>query len=70
MSKISRSSADYLEDSLLNDEGRRENISLYNALKSGVKEEELDILEDQRLIRRYAWGNSIRIDSSMISSAR
>lgn len=61
MGKISEESAAYLENSLLNEEGRRENISIYKA-KQHVKGEELETLKELRLIHEFAWGDTLRIE--------
>ena len=55
---------EYLEDNLLNNDGRRENISVYNASHIGhVTEEELHYLcDEKRLLRRFFYGGDMRIE--------
>ena len=60
---ISDSTVEYLENNLLNFDGRRENVSLTNALNIGkVPMEELDRLKDERLIRVFSYGQDLRIE--------
>ncbi len=61
---IPTSSIVYLEDNLMNNEGRRENVSVYNAKHiGGLTDEDLDTLsEKRRLIRRFAYGGDMRIE--------
>ena len=61
---IPPSSVEYLEDNLLNNEGRRENVSVYNATHiGGLSDDDLDKLsENRRLIRRFAYGGVMRIE--------
>ena len=58
------SSIEFLEDNLLNNEGRRENISVYNAKHVGhITDEELhQLCEEKRLIRRFYYGGDARIE--------
>ena len=55
---------EYLEDNLLNNDGRRENISVYNAMHVGhLSEQQLDLLASERkLLRRFAYGGDMRIE--------
>ena len=55
---------EYLEDNLLNNEGRRENVSVYNAKHiGGLTDELLDALSgNRRLIRKFAYGGDMRIE--------
>lgn len=64
ISGIRNSTVEYLEDNLLNNEGRRENISIYNATHIGhVTDEELNLLcEKRRLIRRFYYGGDMRLE--------
>ncbi|MBO4905839.1 MAG: hypothetical protein J5486_02235 [Bacteroidaceae bacterium] len=61
---ISPSSVEYLEDNLLNNEGRRENVSVYNAQHiGGLTDTELHKLcEERKLLRRFAYGGDMRIE--------
>ena len=62
--QVSQSSIEYLEDNLLNNEGRRENISLYNAKHVGhVTDQELAYLcEEKRLLRRFSYSGDMRLE--------
>ena len=55
---------EYLEDNLLNAEGRRENVSVYNAQHiGGLTDEEIRYLsEDKKIIRRFFYGGDMRIE--------
>ncbi len=55
---------EYLEDNLLNNEGRRENISVYNAKHIGhLTDQQLEQLAtDRKLLRRFAYGGDMRIE--------
>lgn len=55
---------EYLEDNLLNNEGRRENVSVYNAHHIGhVTDQELHYLcDEKRLLRRFFYGGDMRIE--------
>ncbi len=61
---VSEQSLEYLEDNLLNNEGRRENISVYNAKHiGGLTDEELHYLcEEKKLLRRFAYSGDMRIE--------
>lgn len=61
---VSSQSIEYLEDNLLNNEGRRENISVYNATHvGGVSDQELTYLcNEKRLLRRFAYSGDMRLE--------
>lgn len=61
---ISPRTIEYLEDNLLNSEGRRENVSVYNAKHlGGVTDDELSLLcEQRRLLRRFYYGGDMRLE--------
>ena len=61
---IPPSAVEYLEDNLLNNEGRRENVSEYNAKHiGGLSSEHIKTLsEGRKLIRRFAYGGDMRIE--------
>ena len=63
-SGISEKSVEYLEDNLLNNEGRRENISVYNAKHiGGLTDKELTYLcEEKKLLRRFAYSGDMRLE--------
>lgn len=60
---ISAGTVEYLENNLLNYDGRRENVSLTNALNIGkVPKEEIEKLKEERLIRVFSYGEDLRIE--------
>ena len=61
---ISDSSIEYLEDKLLNGQGRRDNITVYDAVNAGrISVEELDILcERKKILRKFNHGGDLRIE--------
>ena len=63
-SRIDEQKVYYLEDNLVNKEGRRENISRYNAMNVGhLTANDLKILVDEeKLIRQFSYNNSIRLE--------
>lgn len=65
ISHISKSSALYLENELISEDGetaRRDSIFENQAKLNGVTNEELDYLKEERLIHEYPWNNDIRIE--------
>lgn len=62
ISGISQSSAEFLENVLLTKDGFRDNVSLNDALSSGLTEQELEHLKNNRLIRIEEWGGAKRIE--------
>ncbi len=58
---ISAEAVDYLEDVLINDEGRRENKSL-NSLYKDVGRQNVDLLIERQLLRKYAYAGSYRVE--------
>lgn len=58
------STVEYLEDNLVNSEGRRENVSVYNAKHLGhITDDELNLLcEQRRLVRRFVYGGDMRLE--------
>lgn len=64
MADISESSVTYLEDNLINGQGRRDNITVYDAInKGGVTQRELDILCKQRkILRIFNYAGLLRIE--------
>ena len=61
---IPSTAVEYLEDNLLNDEGRRENVSVYNAKNiGGLTDDDIKTLsEGRRLIRLFSYGGDMRIE--------
>ena len=59
---ISLKSAEYIENVLLTKDGFRDNVSLNDALSSGLTEEELEHLKNNRLVRIEEWGGAKRIE--------
>ncbi len=64
ISDVSESTIEYLEDNLLNGQGRRDNVSIYDAMhEGGVTEEELDILCDKKkILRQFNYAGDLRIE--------
>lgn len=64
ISEISPSSAEFLEDHLLNGQGRRDNITVYDAMhRGGVTAAELDTLCDRRkILRRFNYAGDLRLE--------
>ena len=64
ISNISESTVEYLEDMLLNGKGRRDNITVYDAINDGgVTENELDILcNKKKILRRFNYAGDLRIE--------
>lgn len=59
---VSPATGNYLEDRLLTSDGFRERVSLRDALNRGVTQEELDVLQNNRLIRIEEWDGAKRIE--------
>lgn len=64
ISEISESSIEYLEDMLLNGQGRRDNITVYDAINDGgLTQEELDILcNKKKILRQFNYAGDLRIE--------
>lgn len=64
LSAISEHSVEYLEDALLNGQGRRDNITVYDAINDGkVTERELEILCNQKkILRQFNYAGDLRIE--------
>lgn len=64
ISDISESTIEYLEDMLLNGQGRRDNITIYDAQKEGgVTDEELNILcNKKKVLRQFNYAGDLRIE--------
>lgn len=64
LSDISDSTIEYLEDMLLNGQGRRDNITVYDAINDGnVSEQELDILcNKKKILRQFNYAGDLRIE--------
>ncbi len=64
ISAISESTVEYLEDRLLNGQGRRDNITVYDAVHEGnVTEKELDILcNKKKILRLFNYAGDLRIE--------
>lgn len=61
ITKLSKSSTEFIENKLLTEEGRRANVFLATAQKN-IDEEELKYLKNIRLIHEFSWDNNIRIE--------
>ena len=64
LSNVSESTIEYLEDMLLNGQGRRDNITIYDAKNDGrISDEELDILCNQKkILRQFNYAGDLRIE--------
>ncbi len=64
ISDISASTVEYLESMLLNGQGRRDNITVYDALnEGGVTDEELDTLcNRKKILRQFNYAGVLRIE--------
>lgn len=64
LSGISASTIEYLEDMLLNGKGRRDNITIYDAIHEGkVTEAELQILcDEKKVLRKFNYAGELRIE--------
>lgn len=64
LSEISDSTIEYLENMLLNGQGRRDNITVYDAINDGnISEQELDILYNKKkILRQFNYANELRIE--------
>lgn len=61
---ISESTVEYLEDHLLNGQGRRDNITVYDAETEGhVSKEELDVLcNKKKILRQFNYAGDLRLE--------
>ena len=64
ISEISASTIDFLENMLLNGQGRRDNITVYDAIHDGgTTEEELNILcNRKKILRQFNYAGDLRIE--------
>lgn len=64
ISEISESAIEYLEDMLLNGQGRRDNITIYDAVNDGgLTDKELDILcNKKKILRLFNYAGDLRIE--------
>ena len=64
ISEISESTVEYLEDMLLNGNGRRDNITVFDAIHDGgATEQELDILcNKKKILRQFNYAGDLRIE--------
>ena len=64
LSEISVSSIEYLEEVLLNGQGRRENITIYDAINKGnVSEYEINVLcNKKKVLRQFNYAGDLRIE--------
>ncbi len=64
ISSISESTVEYLEDILLNGQGRRDNITIFDAINDGgVTEKELDVLcNKKKILRQFNYAGDLRIE--------
>lgn len=64
ISGVSELTVEYLEDMLLNGQGRRDNITIFDAINDGgVTEKELDILcNKKKILRQFNYAGDLRIE--------
>lgn len=64
MADISDSSVEYIEDKLINGQGRRDNITVFDAIhKGGVTHSELNILcNERKILRQFNYAGVLRIE--------
>lgn len=64
ISCISNSTIEYLEDALVNDQGCRDNISIYDAINKGnISKRELEILcNEKKILRIFNYAGNLRIE--------
>ena len=64
ISAISSSTVEYLEDKLLNGQGRRDNVTVFDAMNSGgITESELDLLcNKKKILRQFNYADDLRIE--------
>lgn len=64
VSSMRPEAVEWIEDNLLNNDGRRENVSVYNARHIGrLTDDELRYLcDERRLLRRFTYGGDQRIE--------
>lgn len=64
ISCISNSTIEYLEDVLVNDQGCRDNISIYDAINKGnISKRELEILcNEKKILRKFNYAGNLRIE--------
>ena len=64
ISGISQTSVEFIEDKLLNGQGRRDNITVYDARQSGgLTDEELDILcNRKKILRQFNYAGDLRLE--------
>lgn len=64
ISEISESTVEYLEDMLLNGNGRRDNITVFDTVHDGgATEQELDVLcNKKKILRQFNYAGDLRIE--------
>lgn len=53
---------EYLEDELITNANRRNNVARIDLLSGGVSEEDLDKLIDKKVLRQFSYGGDLRIE--------
>ena len=59
---ISQKSIEYLEDELITNANRRNNVARIDLLSGGVSEDDLDKLIDKKVLRQFSYGGDLRIE--------
>ncbi|MCM1450032.1 MAG: ATP-binding protein [Clostridiales bacterium] len=64
ISSVTEHTTEYLEDNLLNGQGRRDNITIYDAINSGgITVKELNTLcEEKKILRKFNYAGVLRIE--------
>ena len=63
VSAISASSVEYFETVLLNGQGRRDNVTVYDALNTGnVTQHEINVLCDKKILRCFNYAGDFRLE--------
>lgn len=64
IANIPESSVEYLEEKLINGQGRRDSISVYDAIhKGGISPRDLDILcRERKILRQFNYAGGLRIE--------
>lgn len=59
---ISEKTIEYLEDELITNANRRNNVARIDLISGGVSEDDLDKLIDKKVLRQFSYGGDLRIE--------
>ena len=62
ITEIPDETIEYLEDELITNANRRNNVARIDLLSGGVSEEDLDKLIDKKVLRQFSYGGDLRIE--------